>query len=85
MVRNNLIELFNLITLLKPGTLKTEAGFRSEYIKRGRLQEPSHPEKLRELSADPPFSESVADLNGDQTERVSIPRRRHYQHARVRA
>jgi superfamily II DNA or RNA helicase len=48
-VQNNLIELFNLITLLKPGTLKTESGFRAEYMKRGRPQEPSHPEKLREL------------------------------------
>ncbi|MCI0407525.1 MAG: DEAD/DEAH box helicase, partial [Acidobacteria bacterium] len=48
-VQNNLIELFNLITLLKPGTLKTEAEFRREYVKRGNPQEPVHPDKLREL------------------------------------
>jgi SNF2 family DNA or RNA helicase len=48
-VQNNLIELFNIVTLLKPGTLKTEAAFRNEYVKRGKPHEPSHPEKLREL------------------------------------
>ena len=48
-VQNNLIELFNIVTLLKPGTLKTEAAFRDEYVKRGKPHEPSHPEKLREL------------------------------------
>lgn len=48
-VQNNLIELFNLITLLKPGTLKTEALFKREYVKRGNPQEPVNPDRLREL------------------------------------
>lgn len=34
-VQNNLIELFNLITLLKPGQLKTEKEFKKEYTKSG--------------------------------------------------
>lgn len=48
-VQNDLIELFNLITLLKPGTLKTEAVFKKEYVKRGSPQEPANPDRLREL------------------------------------
>ena len=48
-VQNNLIELFNLLTLLKPGLLKTEAQFKREYVgsKDGRV--PKNPEKLRLL------------------------------------
>ena len=48
-VQNNLIELFNLLTLLKPGLLKTEAKFKKEYVssKDGRV--PKNPEKLRQL------------------------------------
>jgi len=34
-VQNNLIELFNLITLLKPGQLKTEKEFKKTYTKSG--------------------------------------------------
>ncbi len=49
-VQNSLIELFNLLTLLKPGLLKTEALFKKEYVganKSGRV--PKNPEKLRQL------------------------------------
>ncbi len=48
-VQNNLVELFNLLTLLKPGLLKTEAQFKREYVssKNGRV--PKNPEKLRQL------------------------------------
>jgi superfamily II DNA or RNA helicase len=48
-VQNNLLELYNLITLLKPGLLSTEAAFKKEYVKRGSLRTPNHPEKLRRL------------------------------------
>jgi len=48
-VQNNLIELFNLITLLKPGQFKTEKVFRQEYVARGNLKKPAHREKLQEL------------------------------------
>jgi SNF2 family DNA or RNA helicase len=48
-VQNSLVELFNLLTLLKPGLLKTEAAFKKEYVhsKNGRV--PKNPEKLRSL------------------------------------
>ncbi len=48
-VQNSLVELFNLLTLLKPGLLKTEVDFKREYVssKNGRV--PKNPEKLRQL------------------------------------
>lgn len=48
-VQNSLVELFNLLTLLKPGLLKTEAAFKKEYVdsKNGRV--PKNSEKLRQL------------------------------------
>lgn len=48
-VQNSLIELFNLLTLLKPGLLQTEAAFKKEYVdsRNGRI--PKNPEKLRSL------------------------------------
>lgn len=51
-VQNNLIELFNLITLLKPGQFKTEKLFKQEYVKRGSQHVPANKEKLRELLRD---------------------------------
>ncbi len=51
-VQNNLIELYNLITLLRPGTLGTEMEFKKEYVKRGNLRAPNNPEKLRKLLRD---------------------------------
>ncbi|MEW6103341.1 MAG: SNF2-related protein [bacterium] len=48
-VQNNLIELFNLITLLKPGQFKTESQFKKEYLKKGSLKEGADKEKLRRL------------------------------------
>jgi SNF2 family DNA or RNA helicase len=48
-VQNSLVELFNLLTLLKPGLLQTESLFKKEYVdsKNGRV--PKNPEKLRSL------------------------------------
>ncbi|MDY6804486.1 MAG: SNF2-related protein [Cyanobacteriota bacterium] len=48
-VQNNLIELFNLLTLLKPGVLKTEAQFKREYVNSKDARVPKNPEKLRQL------------------------------------
>ncbi|MCD5391126.1 DEAD/DEAH box helicase [candidate division NPL-UPA2 bacterium] len=48
-VQNNLLELFNLITLLKPGQFKTERLFRKEYIQRGNLRAPANKERLTGL------------------------------------
>jgi SNF2 family DNA or RNA helicase len=48
-VQNSLVELFNLLTLLKPGLLQTEALFKKQYMdsKNGRM--PKNPEQLRSL------------------------------------
>lgn len=51
-VQNNLIELFNLITLLKPGQFKTEKVFKQEYVKKGNLKATADKERLRELLKD---------------------------------
>ncbi|MDD5434827.1 MAG: SNF2-related protein [Nitrospira sp.] len=51
-VQNNLIELFNLITLLKPGQFKTEKKFKEEYLQKGNLKTTANREKLRELLRD---------------------------------
>ena len=46
-VENNLIELYNLITLLKPGLLATEPVFRKTYVTPGKPKAPRNPERLR--------------------------------------
>jgi SNF2 family DNA or RNA helicase len=51
-VQNHLIELFNLITLLKPGQFKTERLFRQAYMQRGDTTKPANKDKLRELLRD---------------------------------
>lgn len=51
-VQNNLVEIFNLITLLKPGQFKTETLFKKEYIKRGDARTPVNRDKLRALLRD---------------------------------
>lgn len=48
-VQNSLVELFNLLTLLKPGLLKTEAAFKKEYVSSANGRVPKNPEKLRQL------------------------------------
>lgn len=63
-LQNNLIELFNLITLLKPGQFKTEKLFRQEYLMKGNPRKPSNEEKMRELLRDVMIrnTRSVIDL-----------------------
>jgi superfamily II DNA or RNA helicase len=48
-VENNLIELYNLITVLKPGLLATEAEFRKRFLTPGKPESLRNPERLREL------------------------------------
>jgi len=48
-VQNNLLELYNLLTLLEPGHLKTESDFKRQYIRRGNPRDPLHRERLRSL------------------------------------
>ena len=48
-VQNNLLELYNLLTLLEPGHLKTESDFKRQYVRRGNPRDPLHRERLRSL------------------------------------
>ena len=48
-VENNLLELYNLITLLKPGQLGTAAEFRAAFTTKGDLAQPRDSERLRGL------------------------------------
>ena len=48
-VQNNLLELYNLLTLLEPGYLKTESDFKRQYVRRGNPRDPRNRERLRSL------------------------------------
>jgi superfamily II DNA or RNA helicase len=48
-VENNLMELYNLITLLKPGQLKTASAFREEFMTKGDPTSPQNRTRLKEL------------------------------------
>ncbi|TXL70715.1 ATP-dependent helicase [Vineibacter terrae] len=51
-VQNDLIELYNLLTLLKPGIFKTLKEFRAAYMVPGQRRQPANPERLRALMRD---------------------------------
>ena len=48
-VENNLMELYNLITLLKPGQLKTATAFREQFMTKGDPTSPQNRSRLKEL------------------------------------
>jgi SNF2 family DNA or RNA helicase len=48
-VQNDLIELYNLLTLLKPGIFKTQKEFRTAYMTPGNRRRPANSGRLREL------------------------------------
>lgn len=48
-VQNNLEELYNLVTLLKPGHLKTRKAFKEDFVSRKDPLNPINRERLREL------------------------------------
>lgn len=47
--QNDLLELFNLITLLKPGQLYTEKEYKTKFLKRGDKRQCRDPELLKSL------------------------------------
>jgi SNF2 family DNA or RNA helicase len=51
-VQNDLEELYNLITILKPGQLKTPRQFRKQFVVQGDPRLPKNRGRLRELLAD---------------------------------
>jgi len=48
-IQNNLEELYNMITILKPGQLKTLTTFKRNFVTRGSPKKPKNKERLREL------------------------------------
>jgi superfamily II DNA or RNA helicase len=48
-VQNDLTELYNVLTLLKPGIFKTLKEFRAAFVTPGKPHQPANPERLREL------------------------------------
>jgi len=48
-VENNLMDLFSLVTLLKPGQLGTKTSFRRQFVLRGDPTQPRNRERLRGL------------------------------------
>ncbi|OPL12924.1 MAG: hypothetical protein AVO38_14365 [delta proteobacterium ML8_D] len=48
-VENNLMELYNIVTLLKPGQLKTASAFRQEFMIRGEPTDPQNCSRLKDL------------------------------------
>jgi SNF2 family DNA or RNA helicase len=48
-VQNDLVELYNIMTLLKPGMFRTLREFRAAYMTPGKPREPANAERLREL------------------------------------
>jgi len=64
-VHNNLMELYNLITLLKPGQLKTPSSFRRSFVLKGDARIPINREKLRGLLSDVMIrnTRSLANIN----------------------
>jgi SNF2 family DNA or RNA helicase len=51
-LQNNLRELYNLVTLLRPGQLGTWAEFRRLHVAKGDPRKPKDPEALKELTAE---------------------------------
>ncbi len=51
-VQNSLVELFNLLTLLKPGIFKTEKEFRASYMTAGKPRVPANKDTMRDLMRD---------------------------------
>ena len=48
-LQNSLIELYNLLTLLKPGLFKTEKEFRASYMTSGKPRVPANRDRMRDL------------------------------------
>lgn len=68
-VGNDLSELYNLITLLRPGLLSTEARFRREYGHVASLEDPARRERLRALLSEVMIRNTRAHID------LKLPRR----------
>lgn len=70
-IQNNLEELYNLITLLKPGQLNTYSEFKKNFVKSGELMEPKNVEKLRTLISDVMIRNKRSDVDIKFTKRYA--------------
>ncbi|MHC6178803.1 DEAD/DEAH box helicase [Clostridium sp. JNZ X4-2] len=70
-IQNNLEELYNLITLLKPGQLSTYSDFKKNFVKSGELMEPKNIEKLRTLVSDVMVRNKRSDVDIKFTKRYA--------------
>src|SRR5512146_1185950 len=76
-LQNNLRELYNLVTLLRPGQFGTWSQFQREYVQGGDPRRASNPEALREFTSQVMIRtrrSSVADV-------LALPPRRPAHHA----
>ena len=62
-VENDLDELYNLITLLKPGQLSTPREFRKQFVVRGDPRQPKNRGQLRQLLGDVMVRHSRSQVN----------------------
>lgn len=69
-VQNDLSELFNMITLVRPGQLETATNFSRKYITRGDRLKPKNTAELRNLMRD------IMIRNRRETCGIELPRRR---------
>jgi SNF2 family DNA or RNA helicase len=69
-VQNSLEELYNLVTLLKPGHLPSPREFRQRFINNDRPYEPREPEQLRQLLGQVMIRNTRANAN------IQMPSRR---------
>ena len=70
-VQNNLVELYNLVTLLRPGQLHTLRGFLREHVAKEDPLVPRDPEKLRSLVRDVMIRNRRASVDVRFTRRVA--------------
>jgi superfamily II DNA or RNA helicase len=70
-VENHLIELHNLITVLKPGLLSTEAEFRRKFITPASHSKPKDPARLRELLSEVMVRNTRAAVNVQLPPRIA--------------
>ena len=82
-IQNNLVELYNLLTLLKPGLFKTESDFKASYVTPRQPRSPANRDRLQALMRDvmirntralvdvklPPRQALTVRVDPDETER----------------
>ena len=74
-VQNSLEELYNLVTLLKPGHLPSPKEFRQRFINGDRPYEPREPEQLRQLLGQVMIRNTRANANLQMpSRRAATPR-----------